>query len=400
MPKWLLKLPPIVAQNRLAAAGVAAALLGLALFALWITLRTPDGTLVVTQLDPQAYIEVLDDRGELIVEQKAGAETVEIRVAPGRGMLRVVKRTAVLFVRQFSVVSGGKEEINARLALPPRTTPIAKIESPLPPRAAPRAEPRVNPAAEKVPQTIVRPAAETSKPTEPAGGKSPAPAQSTTSQREIDLLKLVDPARDSIRGKWRLLGDGLLASDPAQAACIEIPYEPPEEYDFRIVFVSTFAREAVQQICRGGGSQFAFTVGGWNNAVSGFQMIKGQMADRNPTTTNASRWLVSGRRHVSVVKLRKDGVEGWFDDKRVAGYKTDWTDMSLPSEARLRRPNSIGIMAWLGVRVESATIIEITGEGKQLPPWQTARRRRSREQRRTRRRRGRFARAVQPVSTD
>ena len=59
-------------------------------------------------------------------------------------------------------------------------------------------------------------------------------------------------------------------------------------------------------------------------------------------------------------------MEGWFDDKRVVGYKTDWTDMSLPSCSKLRRPDSIGIGLGRVCRVESAKIIEITGEGRCL----------------------------------
>ena len=42
--------------------------------------------------------------------------------------------------------------------------------------------------------------------------------------------------------------------------------------------------------------------------------------------------------------------------------------MSLPNYNRFRRTDCIGIDAYDGVRVESATIIEITGEGKHLRP--------------------------------
>ena len=57
-------------------------------------MRTPDGTLVVEISDPEATIQVLDARGKLLIEQKAGAEKVEISVVPGKGKLRVVKNGA------------------------------------------------------------------------------------------------------------------------------------------------------------------------------------------------------------------------------------------------------------------------------------------------------------------
>ena len=146
------------------------------------------------------------------------------------------------------------------------------------------------------------------------------------------------------------------------------PIPPPEEYDYRIVFVSSLANESVIQICRGGGRQFSFVIGGWRNTTSGFEMINGRQAAANPTMARANHWLVSGRRHVSVVKVRKDGVEGWLDGVRIASYKTDWTDISLKGDCTLRRRDSIGLCVWTGACIESATIIEITGEGRKLGP--------------------------------
>ena len=134
------------------------------------------------------------------------------------------------------------------------------------------------------------------------------------------------------------------------------------------MFVSDLGSQAVGLICRGGGRQFDFFVGGWDNTIAGFGLIDGKNANDNPTTTRADHWLVAGQRHVSLVKVRKDSVEGWFDGKRVTAYKTDWRDMSLPDYNRLRRTDCVGIDAYDGVRVESAKIIEIAGEGKYLRP--------------------------------
>jgi len=82
------------------------------------TLRTSEGTLVV-EVDPPATIQVLDAEGKLLIEQKAGAEKVEISVVPGKGKLRVVKNGVELLTKEFSLLSGGREIINARLEPPP-----------------------------------------------------------------------------------------------------------------------------------------------------------------------------------------------------------------------------------------------------------------------------------------
>lgn len=108
--------PRFRTRDWLVAAG-GAALAGVLLLGVVFTMRTPDGTLVV-EIIPPATIQVLDDQGKLLFEQKAGAEKVEISVVPGKGKLRVVKNGVELITRGFSLVSGGRETINARLDSP------------------------------------------------------------------------------------------------------------------------------------------------------------------------------------------------------------------------------------------------------------------------------------------
>ena len=51
----------------------------------------------------------------------------------------------------------------------------------------------------------------------------------------IDLLPLIEVEKDAVNGKW-VLNKGMLESDRSERSCIQLPYRPPEEYDFRIVF--------------------------------------------------------------------------------------------------------------------------------------------------------------------
>ena len=106
--------PRFRTRGWLVAAG-GAALTGVVLFGLLLKMRTSDGTLVVEMSDPQATVQVLDAQGKLLIEQTAGGEKVEIGVVPGKGKLRVVKNGVELLTKEFSLVSGGRETINARL---------------------------------------------------------------------------------------------------------------------------------------------------------------------------------------------------------------------------------------------------------------------------------------------
>jgi hypothetical protein len=185
--------------------------------------------------------------------------------------------------------------------------------------------------------------------------------------RKVNLLKLVDPSRDAINGNWTLKG-GVLLCDPGRElqSHIEFSYTPPEEYDYRIVFVRVGGREGIEAICRAGGRQFGCIVGGWKNTIAGFQMIDGRFADNNRATNKVGAWLSNNQRYTFVVKVRKDGAESILDDKQITSIKTNYTDVGLFGPHKLSRPDTIGLHAASPVRVESAEIIEVTGEGKKL----------------------------------
>src|SRR5688572_18760468 len=115
---------------------------------------------------------------------------------------------------------------------------------------------------------------------------------------EIDLLALVDPARDAVQGTWTL-ENGRLVSDDGGASTLEIPYELPDEYTFTIEFVRRKGNDAVNQILARAGKAFVWQMGGWDNTVFGLSEVDGKRANENPTTVKRERCLENGRVHTS-----------------------------------------------------------------------------------------------------
>jgi peptidoglycan hydrolase-like protein with peptidoglycan-binding domain len=182
----------------------------------------------------------------------------------------------------------------------------------------------------------------------------------------IDLLKLFDPKRDIVSGRW-IMKEGALTCAPGKEARVEFAVTPPEEYDYRLIFTRTGGTDAIEPICWAAGRQFGVTVGGWENTVIGIQMINGRGANGNRTTKKAARWLVNGQRTTLLVKVRKIGVEVWLDNKLVTDCKTNYSDVGLPPTKKLSRPDTLGLMVYDSTAVvESAEIIAVTGEGKRL----------------------------------
>jgi len=98
--------------------------------------------------------------------------------------------------------------------------------------------PLLQPATRPFPPEDQREGPETQTPAAPPVTK---PAASSTvppsSQQKVDLLSLVDPAVDGVLGVWAKKGASLYSSRdemPKQLdTIVEIPYFPPEEYNFR-----------------------------------------------------------------------------------------------------------------------------------------------------------------------
>ncbi len=61
----------------------------------------------------------------------------------------------------------------------------------------------------------------------------PPPAEGPPLRQPIDLLALADTTRDALRGKWERRGTDLVCCG---RAFLELPYQPPEEYDLTVRF--------------------------------------------------------------------------------------------------------------------------------------------------------------------
>jgi hypothetical protein len=195
-----------------------------------------------------------------------------------------------------------------------------------------------------------------------------AEAPSAGDIRRIDLLDLLDVTSDTVKGTWHL-DDGVLTSEASSNSRVEFPYAPPEEYDFRIGFVIAKGDQGPEQICACAGHQFLWINGAFGNTICGFDLIQGKPVIDNQTAKRAKRWFTNGQRYLSVVKVRKGGIEAYINDKLVSGWKTDYSDMSLFDGWKIRQGDTVGLGAIDSViKCDFAEVIEITGQGKCLRP--------------------------------
>jgi hypothetical protein len=180
----------------------------------------------------------------------------------------------------------------------------------------------------------------------------------------VNLLALTDPAQDAVHGQWKRQEGGLLMEQTGEEATLELPYQPPEEYTFRVVFVRQSGSANVKQLLTRQGTIFAWTVDHLRR--TGFESVGG--SNSHPlATTMLDRPLENGREYTSVVQVRRDGARGWLDGKLVAEWKPEFGALSTYSVWALRNSACLGVGGYqcraLFRRIE---VLDISGNGKVL----------------------------------
>ena len=196
----------------------------------------------------------------------------------------------------------------------------------------------------------------------PASADAAQPAAGNDWKDAVNLLPLIDPQRDAVAGEWSIDSAGLTGVKDGFAR-LEIPYQPPEEYDYRVEF--TLRKKGLggcQHLVKSG---HAFT---WNffataRNLYGFEMVKGASINSNPTGVKAPP-VEPNRRYVSLVEVRNDAVCGYLDGKLVVKWKTNYADLEAFQGWLLRDPSLLGVGCQSPAVFHRIEVREVTGKGK------------------------------------
>ncbi|MBM4079734.1 MAG: hypothetical protein FJ278_08545, partial [Planctomycetes bacterium] len=195
----------------------------------------------------------------------------------------------------------------------------------------------------------------------PAG--QPAPGEAVPG-RVVDLLALMDPRQDVVSGQWAF-EDGVLVAGNYPFQRIQIPYQPPEEYDFITHFMLPQSPASVVQVLSKSAHPFAWIMGDWDAlSVFGFDLVNGAPGNANPTTCRAAIGLAPAGGYVSRVAVRNDGLKAYLNGGLMSEWKTDYRDMSIRPEWKLRNASLLGLGSRGGpVLFNRVEVAEVTGQG-------------------------------------
>jgi hypothetical protein len=183
----------------------------------------------------------------------------------------------------------------------------------------------------------------------------------------VNLLKMVDPTKDGILGSWKV-EEGKLISGSGKLVRLEFPYQPPAEYDFRVVFSRISGGNNVSQILSRQGKGFIWIME-LGLSRCGFGLCRGLWITdpTNPSITEVPTTQNDAGPHTSVLEVRKDRIRCLFDGKLVRDYKTDYSDLSMNPDWKLRTEQLLGLGCWESpTEFQRVDLVEVSGKGKRL----------------------------------
>lgn len=185
------------------------------------------------------------------------------------------------------------------------------------------------------------------------------------SQFAVAADSLIDSTDVSkpVAGTWTRSNDELVTR-AAAGSRIALPLRPNGEYDFRVSFTRRTGVHSIALIFVAGGGQATFEIDAWGQHLAGIQNVDGKSLHENPTRSE-NQTLQNGRRYTAEVRVRKDRVEGYLDDKLISTYRGNGSDLSMLNTWQIPDRASLGIGAWDAETVFHS--IEVTRPGSDTP---------------------------------
>lgn len=196
----------------------------------------------------------------------------------------------------------------------------------------------------------------------------------------INLLTLVDPARDADGDGW-LLSDGQLRNriEPGKLSYLQLPYRPPAEYDLTIRYRRLDEMGGmVGVILPYNGTQVMayLSFRAWEQKkLMGLGQVGrlGIVDPPNPTRVSVGGGDQHGRPYQGVIRVRRDRIRIEYE-----GFTSEWTpaagELSLEPAWRKIAPGAFALAGGRGSTVfEQVTLLSISGTGEERRPTQPVR---------------------------
>ncbi len=162
--------------------------------------------------------------------------------------------------------------------------------------------------------------------------------------RWFSQLGKIQPKLQSVAGDWTVQSDGL-RTNAATGSRIAFTAKMPREYDMRIRFTRHSGQHSIALIFTSGSGRATFELDAWGQNLAGIQNIAGKTFQFSAGPTSRVR-LENGRQYTAELRVRRDSVTCFLDDKQIAIYQGDGSDLTLHPSWSMPVGVEIGVGAY------------------------------------------------------
>jgi len=178
----------------------------------------------------------------------------------------------------------------------------------------------------------------------------------------VNLLKLIDPAKDSVEGRWKIEREMLITPE-IQRARIQVPCVPPEEYDIRAIVTRRTPKDAFVVGLVFDGKPCMVVVDGNGAGASWMEVKDGKKGiSENGITYFDGASLSRDRQAEIVYSVRKDRLTVTVDTYTILDWRGDKERLSIGKGWEVPRSDALFIGSYETVfHVEDLTLTPVTG---------------------------------------
>lgn len=156
-----------------------------------------------------------------------------------------------------------------------------------------------------------------------AGSPSAGPRPHAAAGEAVNVLKLLDPAKNSVAGTWKVDRDLLITPD-IQWARIQVPCVPPDEYDIRTLITRKSPKDAFVMGLVFDGKPCMVVIDGNGAGASWMEVKEGRKGvSENGVTYFDGNSLKRNRRAEIIYSVRKDRLTVTVDTYTILDWRGD-----------------------------------------------------------------------------
>jgi formylglycine-generating enzyme required for sulfatase activity len=209
------------------------------------------------------------------------------------------------------------------------------------------------------------------------GADDPAPADVAEKEEPaqgqlIDILKLVDPKADAIRGNWHFDGPTLVVTGLEPFARLALPVQPTGDYHLLVKFKRIGGQNGPIINLPVGSKNVQFAIDSGNTQSTALEFVDGHSVDdpKNPTSLKGIRIVDNKTYTLEAQVLTKDDTATLridLDGKRILDWTGQSDRLSISKDWSLGDDTRPGLHPWgLDMRFEAVQLRMLSGDAKLL----------------------------------